>query len=257
MLPTYRKLAFAVFMASASVTTFAQTKPDTDAQISALADKIEQELLNDPTMPPDIAATFQKAAALLPNASDAGKKLLNVDLPQRLRKDAEEKKAHSDVDGNMGKAINLTVVAEFIDGQITKTTPVATAQPPPPPPTPRTPPAAQVAPLPPPVVKITPSPPPSIATAKPLDQGLVQRGDIMVSQGNIEAARMLYERAANDGVGSAALKLGETYDPVFLTSHHLIGPKADPQQAEAWYRKASALGEAEAARRLKLMADKE
>lgn len=248
MITTYRKPAIAaILVMSASATTFAQTKlspTDADAQISTLADRIEQELLSNQTMPNDIAATFQRAITLLPNASDAGRKVF-VELPQRLRNDANERKVHSEIDGNLAKAINLTVVAEFIDGQGIKATPISTAQPPPPKPT--TPiivtPNVQIA--------------PPIAAITPLDQSLMQRGDAMLKQGNVEAARMLYERAASDGVGSAALKLGETYDAAFLASHHLIGPKPNPQQAEAWYRKASALGEAEAERRLRTMADKE
>lgn len=237
----------AVLAITPTATIFAQPKitpADADAQITGLADKIEQELLSQPTMPSDIALTFQQAVSLLPHASDTGKKLLTIDLPKRLRADANDRKEHSDVEGNLAKAINLTVVADFISGETAQT---AVSQLPPPksaPPTAVTPAVRQ-------------PPPPSISTAKPVDQGLVQRGDVMLSQGNIEAARMLYERAANDGVGAAALKLGETYDPRFIASHHLIGPKPDPQQAEAWYRKASALGEAEAAQRLKLMADKE
>lgn len=249
MIITYRKPAIAaILMMSASATTFAQTKmtpTDADAQIGTLADRIEQELLSNQTMPNDIAATFQKAITVLPNASDAGRKIF-LDLPQRLRNDASERKLHSEIDGNLAKAINLTVVAEFIDGEGIKAMPISTAQPPPP--KPSTP------------IIVTPNvqiAPPPITTITPLDQSLMQRGDAMLRQGNVEAARMLYERAASDGVGSAALKLGETYDPAFLAAHHLIGPKPNPQQAEAWYRKASLLGEAEADRHLKTLAAKE
>ena len=73
----------------------------------------------------------------------------------------------------------------------------------------------------------------------------------MLRLGDVSAARMLYQRAADDGVGVAALKLAEAYDPAFLTAHDLRGIKPDPIAAEAWYRRAQALGETEAIERLR------
>jgi TPR repeat protein len=73
----------------------------------------------------------------------------------------------------------------------------------------------------------------------------------MLQQRNVAAARMLFARAANSGVGIAALKLANTYDPGFIAERNLIGIKGDPQEAEAWYRKAAALGEKQAEQRLK------
>jgi TPR repeat protein len=73
----------------------------------------------------------------------------------------------------------------------------------------------------------------------------------MLGLGNVSAARMLYQRAADAGVGVAARKLAETYDPAFLTAHDLRGIKPDPVAAGAWYRRAEALGDAEAIERLR------
>jgi TPR repeat protein len=72
----------------------------------------------------------------------------------------------------------------------------------------------------------------------------------MLTLGNVSAARMLYQRAADAGVGVAALKLAETYDPVFLAARELRGVKPDPVAAEAWYRRAAELGDVEATKRL-------
>ena len=52
---------------------------------------------------------------------------------------------------------------------------------------------------------------------------LVARGDALFSTGDLAAARTFYERAADIGEAQAALRLGETYDPVFLDRAHLRG----------------------------------
>jgi hypothetical protein len=80
---------------------------------------------------------------------------------------------------------------------------------------------------------------------------LMERGDAMLNQRNVVAARLLFARAADTGVGLAALKLAETYEPQFIADHNLIGIKGNEQEAEAWYRKAAALGETQAEQRLR------
>jgi len=65
----------------------------------------------------------------------------------------------------------------------------------------------------------------------------------MLSIGDISAARLLFARAAESENGEAALALGDTYNPVFLAEHGVVGPQADPKLARAWYRKALAFGE--------------
>jgi hypothetical protein len=79
---------------------------------------------------------------------------------------------------------------------------------------------------------------------------LLHRGDAAVTDGDIAAARLLYERAAAMGSGAAATSLGKTYDAEFLVRWGARGIKADPTQAMAWYRKGTALGDAEAGTRL-------
>lgn len=72
------------------------------------------------------------------------------------------------------------------------------------------------------------------------------RGAGMVAAGDIGAARLLFERAAAAGSGQAAVELGKTYDPVFLTRINAVGIQADPATADIWYRHAIALGDAKA-----------
>ena len=66
--------------------------------------------------------------------------------------------------------------------------------------------------------------PPRLAPS--VQHTLLNRGDAMLSLGDVSAARMLYQRAADAGVGVAALKLAETYDPAFLAAHDLRGNQA-------------------------------
>jgi hypothetical protein len=88
-----------------------------------------------------------------------------------------------------------------------------------------------------------------------VQQTLLRRGDFMFNLGDISAARLLFARAAEAGIGLAALKLGDTYNPAVLAERRLRGIKPDPAEAEAWYRRAKALGEAQAGERLKNLED--
>jgi TPR repeat protein len=73
----------------------------------------------------------------------------------------------------------------------------------------------------------------------------VARGDALFAGGDLSSARLFYERAADAGDGRAALKLGNTYDPVFLEFAHLR-VTGDVALAESWYIRARKLGETEA-----------
>jgi hypothetical protein len=75
---------------------------------------------------------------------------------------------------------------------------------------------------------------------------LLAQGDQFLSRSDIASARLLYERAAEVGDGRGALRMGMTFDPVFLARLRLRGIQTDKDQAIAWYRRASALGNAEA-----------
>jgi TPR repeat protein len=71
---------------------------------------------------------------------------------------------------------------------------------------------------------------------------LVTRGDAFLSTGDIVSARLFYERAADGGDGGAALRLGATFDPGFLSRTGIGGAPSDPAQASSWYRRALDLG---------------
>jgi hypothetical protein len=82
---------------------------------------------------------------------------------------------------------------------------------------------------------------------------LLARGDVLFREGDLAAARLFYERAADAGDGQAAIRLGETFDPVFLDHAQLRGVHGDLGIASFWYRRARDLGAAEAEILLKSM----
>jgi len=80
---------------------------------------------------------------------------------------------------------------------------------------------------------------------------LVTRGDAFLSAGDIVSARLFYERAADGGDGGAALRLGATFDPGFLSRTGVRGAPGDPSRATSWYRRAVDLGNPAAQEHLK------
>jgi hypothetical protein len=75
---------------------------------------------------------------------------------------------------------------------------------------------------------------------------LLARGDSLLSVGDVASARLFYERVADAGGGVAALRLGETFDQLFLDRVRLRGVRGDPGAALFWYRRAHDLGAADA-----------
>jgi hypothetical protein len=105
----------------------------------------------------------------------------------------------------------------------------------------------------PPAVKSVPTPKAPLvlsADERQRAEALVQRGDVFLRQGNVAAARQFYRRAAEMGLGAAALKMGSTYDPVELAAQSVVGLAGDRAEAGVWYEKARELGAPEAGARL-------
>ncbi|MGA3005041.1 MAG: hypothetical protein ABSE20_25305, partial [Acetobacteraceae bacterium] len=67
------------------------------------------------------------------------------------------------------------------------------------------------------------------------------RGDAMLANKDISAARKFYEYAANAGSARAAAALGRTYDPAFAAQLDEVGLRPNPELAAVWYRKAAEL----------------
>ncbi|WP_439359332.1 hypothetical protein [Bradyrhizobium sp. DASA03007] len=100
---------------------------------------------------------------------------------------------------------------------------------------------------------VAPPPAPS-QPAKTLDAdtlaGLMTRAKSLLGVGDISAARLLLERAANAQDATAAFLLAQTYDPAVLGTSDARRIAADATAAREWYQKAAALGSTEARQRL-------
>ena len=83
---------------------------------------------------------------------------------------------------------------------------------------------------------------------------LVKRGVGLITEGDIGAARILLQRAAEARDARAAFALGATYDPIMLTMLQARGVTADARVALDWYKKASEFGSHEASQRLNVLA---
>jgi hypothetical protein len=218
-----------------------------DAQIASLLMKIESGLRDNQTASSvGLLDMLISAKSLMPDATPGGTRLMQ-NFPGRLIALAnEESKA-----GELGKSINIKVFAASAaplvsDGHkiVADQQQMAMAQP------------TEIAPkdnvnvaAAKPLVPVKPTVPPAIDPA--LQRTLLDRGDTMLTLGDILAARLLYQRAAESGVAIAAFKLANTYDPAFLVEHQdLRSVRPDVQQATMWYRKAQELGEPHAEQRL-------
>lgn len=80
--------------------------------------------------------------------------------------------------------------------------------------------------------------------------GLMTRARSLIGVGDIAAARLLLERAANANDANAALLLAQTYDPAVLGTSDARSIIADASVARDWYQRAASLGSAEARQRL-------
>ncbi|MGY3547153.1 hypothetical protein ACVWZ4_002539 [Bradyrhizobium sp. USDA 4472] len=99
-----------------------------------------------------------------------------------------------------------------------------------------------------------PSPANRLPPARTLDAdtlaGLMARARSLMTVGDIAAARLLLERAADAQDATAAFVLAQTYDPAVLGTKDTRSITADAAAARDWYRKAEQLGSAEAKQRL-------
>jgi outer membrane biosynthesis protein TonB len=109
-----------------------------------------------------------------------------------------------------------------------------------------------------PAVETPAEPAPAVATApapspnpNPEADALLARGDDLLATGDVAAARLFYQRAAEQGSAAAATAVGQTYDPAVLELLRVRGGRGDARMAAEWYRKAIAAGDRQAEIRLK------
>ncbi len=86
---------------------------------------------------------------------------------------------------------------------------------------------------------------------------LIKRGEELAASGDLPAARLLLQRAAEAHNPRAAFVLATTYDPIMLKRLPLTNPASDVGLAQAWYQKAKEWGSTEAAEKLEALASKD
>jgi hypothetical protein len=91
---------------------------------------------------------------------------------------------------------------------------------------------------------------PTVATADPELPRLMSRASLLLAQGDIGAARIVLERAAETGSAPALFALAETFDPAVLSAWGTVGTQGDAARAGDLYAKALAGGVAAAKDRL-------
>ena len=100
------------------------------------------------------------------------------------------------------------------------------------------------------------TPPADSARRLPSEQsgplfGIVKKGDEQMASGNVSAARLLYQHAAENGLAAAALALAASYDEQELRVRRVLGGvQPDAKQAQFWYEKAHELGSTQALQQL-------
>jgi len=88
-----------------------------------------------------------------------------------------------------------------------------------------------------------------VLSPEEVDQ-LVKRAEAFLNQGDVAAARLFLERAAESRDPAAILMLGTTYDPDVLHRMGVVGIRPDRERAQLWYSRAAEFGSREARQRL-------
>jgi hypothetical protein len=106
--------------------------------------------------------------------------------------------------------------------------------------------------------EITAAPPIPLAPAqRQLDREeiavLLKRGKDLIANGDLAAARLVLQRAADANDVEATLALAATYDPFVLRELRVYSFPADAEMARVWYEKARELGLSAASRRLEML----
>jgi hypothetical protein len=81
-------------------------------------------------------------------------------------------------------------------------------------------------------------------------QRAMKKADEELEAGNVSAARLLYEFAADAGLAQAAMALAATFDADELAKLSVRGVAPDRKEARRWYERARQLGAVDAAQRI-------
>jgi hypothetical protein len=97
--------------------------------------------------------------------------------------------------------------------------------------------------------------PPVVPRSQPQDREramrLLVKGNEQLEEGNVSAARLFFERAADAGLAEGAMALAATFDAAELGRRNVRGIKPDSKLARQWYERARQLGAGDADDRLR------
>lgn len=99
-------------------------------------------------------------------------------------------------------------------------------------------------------VEVTVPEPPTAANQNEAEARLIPRARALLDQGNIGAARIVLELAAEKDIAQASFMLAETYDPAVLSAWGTYGTRGEAAKARELYAKAHRGGIREAKERL-------
>ena len=80
---------------------------------------------------------------------------------------------------------------------------------------------------------------------------LLKQGQHQMDEGNVAAARVVFELAADAGLSEAAMALAGTYDGAELIRLNVRGVQPNPAEARRWYERARQLGASDVDQRLR------
>jgi hypothetical protein len=133
-------------------------------------------------------------------------------------------------------------------------TPIPVTMVPPPEPSAPRPDAPAISPLSPLVAAPPPVATPPVVRIDPaVAASLRDRGNELMRSRDIGAARLVFLRAAEAGDVESMVAVGKSLDPAFLRRLGVVGFTGDRAQAALWYGRASALGDTDAAARLRTL----
>jgi hypothetical protein len=106
---------------------------------------------------------------------------------------------------------------------------------------------------------VVPPDPLALKTTRQLDPkeiaALTKRGEELLSNGDISAARLLLQRAAEAHDARAAFELARTYDSTMLGQFSRSGGGSDMALARVWYQRARDWGSPDAPRQLEALSN--
>lgn len=95
-------------------------------------------------------------------------------------------------------------------------------------------------------VELPPAVPVPLESLNPEAQSLMTKGERLLADGDVLAARQFFLKAYELKVSSAAFGVGQTYDPAVYAKHNIKGLKPNSKAAAEWYGKAAAGGNVDA-----------